>query len=1354
MLTVSLDPQEMLQTLESNVPSSEVKLQHIQALKTHIKKDSINLDEVPMYLHIIMKGLEIREHGISNVSFNALSYLIKRVSVQDRSGKILKDQSFSILPVLVNKLGSENMVVAKKALEDYWLSTPEEVENAVNEALFTCMNLQITIEAIRWMEQIVRNVSLMFNVRFFVPNIVKLLSNNRDNQELIESVGELFNLFLQNSTSPQINQYLETQCKSHNIGKRITNAIIPRSRPGSSESASSRLLEKRDVKFKSIERNAEADANYFSVSLSNLLNKASYELATSIKPKDVSDGAELHHIFESYYHCFEGKEGELNWKKREHYIVETRMILRGNATTNFKDDLMSCLRAFANPICKGASSLRTTLCTHSCQLIKECAIILKAEFEPCADMLFPTLMKLCLSTKSITSTNAHMAMSALYANLHCNNKLFQRITQSMDEPNFKPRSFSAIWMQILLLRYALNHAFFNGHYGLAIDTCNKLLIKLLKDANPNVRQVSKDCYWCFSKVFPNESDALITRFDANTIRALERSQRELGPSATTTRKLSTKASAPPLRESTWDRIKELQQTKATSRSASRESNPGPSITSLPSQGRLPKPEKQALKNESNRPTPRASSWNAPQKEPAPLVERARSRTEVFTKSPVDKEEVALVRHSASEPPAESSRVFSKDQDPMIEFMSSKSTNDLIEGVNLLKYAIISKEDVSNAHALKSRLRYISEKDPMALKQLFSSNDYVFKTAAKLFSLDDFVRVCSIIFTEIDQRVYELMTSNVGFDKFYNAEVQLLSTVIDSPNIPGSSAFKFLVSTYQFKIAKLIFQTFLIALTKTTFTDVQFGELFQELVRLIVVLKGLEAYFDLKQLFCQLYAIDSNRFTQLLDEVEFAMKDEVELIVGIDSTVLLENPLDHSVFEMTEVNPGSIKDDFVPQSAEDGFTMVVPKLRDNTAENRNFNSSLGEITEAGEDDHMMVDGKNALHLSDKEKSSTPVVNVSQPEGESIEDDSILKGNRPFKLVKSSPSEAVSYSEPEVNNKPHDELIEDMALIHIENPTTQSKKSLDAMQTMIDRVDPLNSRAKKNRKINIYEDFKLPTSRSRNEKNTENVIYYSQLFGKGLGGNSLAIDQFNSCCDIIALIANVEEKTPSIESVSQSIASLSAMNFEFREYFLTNGKHRLTKSLWEYFELGFQYGARPMTMLEVINGLYLLKLLLRYDELMDAEKIFQVMGYTCKLINKVCDEVYLIWTEILTLIIKYGSNTSNEQYPLKTRFERIVMEYLENTAGSNLNFNMAHLCLYFLSATSIQETDLSEEKLCQMDKLLGRFLSSEEAELRYSATICYSSILKNDTLNPEQKQVLDRLKSRYPISKQRLIEEYSK
>ena len=57
-----------------------------------------------------------------------------------------------ILPILINKLGNASSPagtnLAKKSLEDYWLSSPIEVEDALTEIAFENPNTKITIETI------------------------------------------------------------------------------------------------------------------------------------------------------------------------------------------------------------------------------------------------------------------------------------------------------------------------------------------------------------------------------------------------------------------------------------------------------------------------------------------------------------------------------------------------------------------------------------------------------------------------------------------------------------------------------------------------------------------------------------------------------------------------------------------------------------------------------------------------------------------------------------------------------------------------------------------------------------------------------------------------------------------------------------------------------------------------------------------------------------------------------------------------------------------------------------------------------------------------------------------------------
>ena len=68
---------------------------------------------------------------------------------------------------------------------------------------------------------------------------------------------------------------------------------------------------------------------------------------------------------------------------------------------------------------------------------------------------------------------------------------------------------------------------------------------------------------------------------------------------------------------------------------------------------------------------------------------------------------------------------------MINFLSSSDSDLIKEGINLLKYAIIGKENLPSE--INSLLKSISEKHVQFMKPLFTSNDYTFKNSTVVTS---------------------------------------------------------------------------------------------------------------------------------------------------------------------------------------------------------------------------------------------------------------------------------------------------------------------------------------------------------------------------------------------------------------------------------------------------------------------------------------------------------------------------------------------------------------------------------------------------------------------------------------------
>lgn len=1295
----SISPIELLEIISSYDIQDEIKLSHIQNLKTHIKKDTIDLRNVPIYLQIITKGLEITRLNISSVSFNSLSYLIKRISVQDKSGNILKEECFLILPILINKLGNASSPagtnLAKKSLEDYWLSSPIEVEDALTEIAFENPNTKITIETIDWMTQILKNISAKFNVPKFLPKILHSIEINPHNEEIIVSTKELLSIYLEKN--PSAIEGFKKQIESHLLAQatkdKLLGSVISKLRGSDPEPHVQRANTPRLNTPVSQIQSSLVDVGH-DVELLELLNKVNYEIDSSIKALDIRDANNLFNTFEIFMPCFDGKETESNWKVREKNILQMRSILRGNSATQFRSELVQCIHTIANGMCKGASSLRTTLSSNSCQLIKECAVILKKSLEPVAESLFPTLIKLCSSTKNIASTNANMSVAALYANLPYTSKMIQRITLASEDRNYQPRSYSLIWLHILLLKIGIDRSYIGHHDSSFIEAANKVFMKLLKDANPNVRQTAKECYWCFTRVFPEDAERLLKRLEPNIVRALERSQRESGGSGIAPiRTLSSRPSRPSLKEAILEKNKELRQRRPPSRNSGEQST---KIKSVP----LPRPTKSSSRLEKSllrpdvghksQPAVRASSWTYPSTQSGPKAtfkQRERSKTEVHKKSPLE------ISRPSSRLDTGAVSSFNNKNDPMINFLSSSDSDLIKEGINLLKYAIIGKENLPSE--INSLLKSISEKHVQFMKPLFTSNDYTFKKAALLLLPDDFLRVCALVFDEFDEAVISLIIQCIDVLTFYESACNLLTLVADTPNIPGSHALVMQISNQKLTITKLILQALLIALSKHAVTDVQFGEIFQELVKLIIVLKATDYYSLLCQLFRQLYTIDSNKFSLLVEDVEGKLKEEVEFIVGIESTMTLERPSSKLDYDLTVVKPTLNLGTFVlsQKPSADDFTMLLPKRSEFLGSGEVHNSK-------------MVAKIEALDSSPQKQSQMDQISLKRSNSE---------------------------HQSEV-------LVDDFANVSIADgggsKLNQSKNDDDNLKQFMERIDPLKPISNKIRKISIYEDAKQNSEKPKLERNWGGFQYAK--FSRAIRVNavaenmSLTSQEFESCCSKLV-------ETPSQSALLKMtwfVDSLSVSSYDYQEFFLNKGKHKLEKSLWEFFSK-----IDKLDHSLVMNGLFLLKQLLKFNDTPNVDKLFALLVDTCSQ-EELDSELYFIWNEMLLSL--------NHDELMKS-FEKNALNYLE---GEENNLTILSLCLNYLAKVLVDDNCLDVAKIYRLDTIFGKLFHEREVMFRKSATICYSNLLKNTNVSPEVKDTLDKVKSRYPASTQRLIEFYMK
>lgn len=1092
MLSQVISASRLYQIVASPTSDNEAKLRSINELKTHVKKDFVDINQVPKYVEALSIAVDISDTGILTNSFSVLSHLVKRVSMQDSSGEVLKSQSYLVLPIIINRLGDSKAGArnsAKKALEAYWFSAPKEVEESIMNMALSHKNVKVINESIIWLDHIITNVNPHFKINLFLPHIVKLLRlYNGSDEILIENIRTLFkdyyslkhnrlykfdlskefetqkipsslhesiisqigtsssNLMKQTTTDPGLDQNFilagTTRVTVNLIGRdkstSLSNSLIPASLSSSTMSRpksrtnfhnytksilpsqedehmtktsthtnsaftkynSNQMLAPPKPVAKTKDHSNEIKAE-ISPEIEKIIAKTfTYKIDSSIPLLDFKGVDEFYGTVNDLLTAFEGKETEFNWGMREKNIVKLRSIVRGNANTVFLNELIGYLKEYSESICKAVTSLRTTLSSHGCHLLKECAVIFKEHFEPLVDSYVPYLMKLCSATKHIASSNANMALCAIFINVPYNYRLLQKILVSANEKNIQPRSYSGIWLQIVLVRFN-DSSSFSSHGANSIsgvDTSIKVLTKLLADPNPNVRQVAKDTYWCFWDKFPSEAESLLTRLDSNVVKAIERSKPRTVTSRnqpSTLSSLTAKKPRPSIKESIIARNKELRNKQKDQSSISR---PSSRVNSTSSPGPLDNDHSQkheklqfstldngklsrlgvAKRTSSTSSLSRIeSNQDALSRKVSESINSTNKRyNDAQIKITEDQlqngERIGNTSLADGNPSNRTNIVqtnsldsFDKQSDPILKFLSSYQKEFIAEGINLLKYAIMGEEDLSSE--VNGLLKKISVRNQDLLKPLFLGTDNLFKKTYQFFQYEDFFRVCCILIHPMDKRLVDMIVSIAAVDDIYESAIKLISYTTNLGNIIDDSDLTMQIIRYKSIIVRLIIEFLNQGLDKIPISDSHFLKLVTNLFELVSLVKSTGLYKSFCELLAKLYSINPTLFTSELQMIASSTREEVEYVVGIDDILDLNQGHSNTfatLYELTRVVPGNNLGDISPLKAPSDLTMVVPTV---TLDKEFENDSVPMDSGDGKDTINEISFQTATNLGNKETS---------------------------------------------------------------------------------------------------------------------------------------------------------------------------------------------------------------------------------------------------------------------------------------------------------------------------------------------------------------------------------------------------
>lgn len=227
--------------------------------------------------------------------------------------------------------------------------------------------------------------------------------------------------------------------------------------------------------------------------------------AENIEPRYVNTNRELDDIIKDMAWCFEGRESEHNWIKREESMTTLRRLNAGNAGSDFQDTFLTGLRSMLDGIIKAINSLRTSLSKEGCGLVQDLAIAFGPGIDPLVELLMQTLVKLSAGTKKIASQMANTTVDVLISRVSYSQRLMQHIWGAVQDKNVQPRSYGAGWLQTILKKESAHKSHIE-HTG-GVDIFEKCIKKGLGDANPAVREKMRATFWAFWAVWPARADA-------------------------------------------------------------------------------------------------------------------------------------------------------------------------------------------------------------------------------------------------------------------------------------------------------------------------------------------------------------------------------------------------------------------------------------------------------------------------------------------------------------------------------------------------------------------------------------------------------------------------------------------------------------------------------------------------------------------------------------------------------------------------------------------------------------------------------------------------------------------------------
>jgi len=515
----------LLSTLKRPAAPSEQKLNALNALKSDIKH--CRVPETAQLTIFECLRLAISQQVSSNIAlsaFSTLSHLIKRLKIQDATGHAVVQLAPRLLPALQERLGDLKEAIrnaSSQALSELYPFLAQDVENMVREEAIGGSNARAKEAGMYWVLRMHCDESMPF--KSYTSAVVARLE---DADGTVRDAAKTVLVELFKNGPDRAKTDLKRQLKAHSVRHAIASNILSQIGAESSNAAASRP-QTRDLEPETVDMAASTrslpsfdHAADFAESIASESAQAPPQEVVPMDPMFVQSERELNEIFRDMQPCFEGKEDEENWGRRDKSVLKIRRLLKGNAPNEYHHAFMAGIKSVMDGIIKVANSLRTTMSSNGSQLVHELSRTLGPALDPHVEILLQSFIKMSSQTKPIATQNGRLTCDAIFQNCSYNKNMMQHIWQAAQEKNVQVRQCVPEWLRTILKRQAGYKQHFDSSGGL--ELAEKTIKKGLEDPKPNVKLEMRATYWTFARSWPDRADKLMAGLNNAAKTALQK----------------------------------------------------------------------------------------------------------------------------------------------------------------------------------------------------------------------------------------------------------------------------------------------------------------------------------------------------------------------------------------------------------------------------------------------------------------------------------------------------------------------------------------------------------------------------------------------------------------------------------------------------------------------------------------------------------------------------------------------------------------------------------------------------------------------------------------------------------------